>query len=89
LIQNADLSAWISSRRCVVRAALAGAAWALIATIARAGGKMSQVEAQYRDRPKNGLSCAACSLFRPPAACAVVVGVISPHGWCQFFDLPD
>jgi hypothetical protein len=51
--------------------------------------KVSQVEAQYQDRPKNGLSCAACALFRPPAACAVVSGVISPNGWCRFFDLPD
>jgi hypothetical protein len=50
---------------------------------------MSPAEAQYQDRPKNGLSCAACALFRPPAACAVVAGVVSPHGWCRFFDLPD
>ncbi len=51
--------------------------------------KVSPAEAQYQDRPKNGLSCAACALFRPPAACAVVSGVISPNGWCRFFDLPD
>ncbi len=49
----------------------------------------SQAEALYQDQPKNGLSCAACALFRPPAACAVVMGAISPTGWCRFFDLPD
>lgn len=53
------------------------------------GQKVSQAAALYQDRPKGGLSCAACALFRPPAACAVVVGPISPNGWCRFFDLPD
>ena len=50
---------------------------------------MSQAAAQYQGLPKAGLSCAACALFRPPAACAVVAGAISPTGWCRFFDLPD
>jgi hypothetical protein len=56
---------------------------------ALAQSKVSQAEALYQDRPKNGISCAACALFRPPAACAVVMGVISPQGWCRFYDLPD
>ena len=51
--------------------------------------KASQIEALYQDQPKNGLSCAACALFRPPAACAVVAGTVSANGWCRFFDLPD
>jgi hypothetical protein len=51
--------------------------------------QVSQAEALYQDRPKNGLDCAACALFRPPAGCAVVAGVIRPYGWCRFFDLPD
>ena len=56
---------------------------------ALAQSKVSQAEALYQDRPKNGISCAACALFRPPVARAVVMGVISPQGWCRFFDLPD
>jgi hypothetical protein len=51
--------------------------------------KVSQVEALYQDHPKGGLSCAACALFRPPAACVVVAGAINSKGWCRFFDLPD
>jgi hypothetical protein len=51
--------------------------------------KVAPAEALYQDRPKNGFSCAACALFRPPAACAVVAGAVSPNGWCRFFDLPD
>jgi hypothetical protein len=51
--------------------------------------KMSQADAAYQDRPKSGLTCAACTLFRPPRSCEVVEGDISPNGWCKFFDLPD
>jgi hypothetical protein len=51
--------------------------------------KISQAEAEYQDRPKSGLACAACTLFRPPRSCQVVAGDISPTGWCKFFDLPD
>jgi hypothetical protein len=50
---------------------------------------MSKTEAEYQDGPKNGLACAACTLFRPPRSCQVVQGDISPSGWCKFFDLPD
>jgi hypothetical protein len=51
--------------------------------------KLSQGEAEYQYRPKSGLICAACTLFRPPRSCEVVEGDISPNGWCKFFDLPD
>jgi hypothetical protein len=51
--------------------------------------KASLQEAEYQAGPKNGLSCAVCSLFRPPQTCEVVAGDISPQGWCKFFDLPD
>jgi hypothetical protein len=73
----------------LLRTALAGAT--AVASIARGGAqqKVSPAEAQYRDRPQNGLSCAACTLFRPPRGCVVVQGEISPNGWCKFFDLPD
>jgi hypothetical protein len=58
-------------------------------TPAQTQQKMSQIEAEYQPGPKNGLSCAACTLFRPPRSCEVVQGDISPDGWCKFFDLPD
>lgn len=66
--------------------------WALYGAIvapASAEQKMSRSEAEYQDAPKNGLTCAACTLFRPPRSCEVVAGDISPNGWCKFFDLPD
>jgi len=77
-------------RRDLLGAAISAASVAVLAAArASAQQKVSQTEAQYQDRPKNGLDCAACALFRPPAACAVVSGIISPNGWCRFFDLPD
>ena len=76
-------------RRSLLRAALSGAVVATAIAPAAAQQKTSAAEAQYQNRPKNGFSCAACALFRPPAACVVVAGAISPNGWCRFFDLPD
>ena len=78
------------ARRRLLRLAIsatAAASWA--APASAAPQKVSQAAALYQDQPKDGLSCAACTLFRPPAACAAVQGRISPHGWCRFFDLPD
>lgn len=78
------------ARRRVLRLAVSATAvagWA--ATGSAAPQKVSQADALYQDYPRGGLSCAACTLFRPPAACAAVAGRISPDGWCRFFDLPD
>jgi hypothetical protein len=69
--------------------ALSAAAIVAVAPRVSAQQKISQVEAEYQDRPKNGLACAACTLFRPPRACQVVQGDINPSGWCKFVDLPD
>jgi hypothetical protein len=76
-------------RRTLIRAALSGGILGLAFPSAPAQQKMSQAYAEYQDRPKNGLTCAACSLFRNPRSCEVVEGDISPNGWCKFFDLPD
>jgi hypothetical protein len=76
-------------RRTLVRASLSGGILGLAIVPAPALRKMSQADAEYQDRPKSGLTCAACSLFRRPRSCEVVEGDISPNGWCKFFDLPD
>ena len=76
-------------RRTLLRAALYGGMLSLAIPPAAAQQKLSQADAEYQDRPKNGLTCAACSLFRKPRSCEVVEGDISPNGWCKFFDLPD
>jgi hypothetical protein len=76
-------------RRTVLRAAFCGVSAVLWISRTTAQQKMSPLEAEYQDRPKSGLSCAACTLFRPPRSCEIVRGDISPNGWCKFFDLPD
>lgn len=76
-------------RRTLLRAGLCVAATRLGILVARAAQKFSKDTAEYQDAPKNGLTCAACSLFRAPRSCEIVEGDISPHGWCKFFDLPD
>jgi hypothetical protein len=76
-------------RRTLVRAAFSGVVLGWATTPASAQQKMSQAAAEYQERPKNGLTCAACSLFRKPRSCEIVDGDISPAGWCKFFDLPD
>ena len=76
-------------RREVLRAGLWGSAAGLAMPRASAQQKLSRAEAAYQDQPRTGLTCAACTLFRPPRACEIVQGDISPNGWCKFFDLPD
>lgn len=37
----------------------------------------------YQDKPgPGGKKCAGCRFFRKPSACSIVVGTISPDGWC-------
>jgi hypothetical protein len=76
-------------RRTLIRAALSGGILGLAIPPTAAQQKISQAEADYQDGPKNGLTCAACTLFRRPRSCEAVEGDISPNGWCKFFDLPD
>jgi hypothetical protein len=81
------------ARRWLLSGAMAGAVAGLAAglagiTAARAE-KMSKVEAEYQDSPKDIRMCATCSLFEPPQSCKVVEGDISPNGWCKAFALAD
>jgi hypothetical protein len=71
------------------RQVLAAVAFAAAAGRGEAQTKASQADAEYRAEPKNGLSCEVCTQFRPPHDCQIVLGEISPKGWCKFFDLPD
>jgi hypothetical protein len=76
-------------RRTLVQVVLCGGLTGLAIPAAYAQQKLSKSAAGYQDMPKDGLTCAACSLFRAPRSCEVVEGNISPNGWCRFFDLPD
>jgi hypothetical protein len=77
------------SRRQVLRVAAALTAALAAQRGAAAPAKLSQPAAHYQATAKYGESCAMCQLFRPPHACRIVAGDISPDGWCAFFSLPD
>lgn len=66
-------------------AVAAGGGVVLIAVSTSAEAKMTQEGAGYQGSPKDGDSCANCSLFKPPTSCVLVDGTISPTGWCRFY----
>ena len=47
--------------------------------------KVAPALVAYQETPKDGHSCAGCSLFEPPNACKAVAGNISPSGWCKLW----
>ncbi len=69
---------------------IAGLPLAVAATTAVAAaaddssGTKAQFKYQLKPGPK-GQKCSACSLFKAPAGCSVVKGVISPNGYCIAF----
>jgi hypothetical protein len=76
------------SRRLLLRSAVAtiGGVAAVLGMGSPAEARMSQKAAGYQLTPKNGQSCANCSLFKPPSACTLVDGVVVAAGWCRFYD---
>jgi hypothetical protein len=54
-------------------------------TSVQADTKMTQKDSEYQPTPKNGQSCATCEYFTAPGGCKIVLGKVSPQGWCAFF----
>lgn len=53
--------------------------------MAEAQEKATKTMAKYQDHPNGSSQCAVCRYFRPPHACQLVAGDISPNGWCSYF----
>jgi len=54
---------------------------------ATGAGKLSQVQAQYRDQPNGDQQCANCTNFNAgDNTCKAVEGQISPEGWCTLWN---
>ena len=77
------------SRRRMLRT---GAALSLAALASRAlrgtahaQQKVAKAVVKYQDSPNAGHQCSTCSNFVAPDGCKVVVGKISPHGWCSIW----
>jgi hypothetical protein len=69
------LGRWLSS------AALVG----LMTLPAQAINRFTKAASRYMNHPNGDQRCAACRHFQPPGSCEVVMGRISPHGWCKWF----
>lgn len=54
---------------------------------AKGKGKVEKAKVRYQDFPKGTKHCAKCSMFRSPDKCVYVKGKVSPHGYCDAFDL--
>lgn len=68
-------------KQMIVLPALASAMAAGAAVPAMAADNKKQF--RYQDKPgPHGQKCSQCRFFRPPSACSVVTGKISPNGWC-------
>ncbi len=64
---------------------IAGAASTAVAAAADdSSGTKAQLKYQVKPGP-GGKKCSGCALFKPPAACSVVKGKISPNGYCIAF----
>ena len=79
------------ARRNFFRSAATLTGAALVAAVIpvrelRAQQKLSKSSMQYQDTPKNGQRCDECVYFKPPDACGLVEGKISPQGWCVAYN---
>ncbi len=81
----------VSRRRLIVLGGgLTCAAGTLVAAAAAgaqtaAAKKMSQATAGYQPKPMGKAKCDLCSLWQSPASCKLVLGPISPSGWCNLY----
>ena len=48
--------------------------------------KISKAAARYQSAPKGTKRCRTCSMFRPPNSCTLVMGEISPYGYCKYWE---
>lgn len=48
--------------------------------------KMTKIEAHYTDRGMGASKCKNCQHFMAPNRCQIVLGNISPEGWCTHFE---
>ena len=48
--------------------------------------QISKADAHYTDNSIGGSKCANCRHFLSPNRCEIVLGRISPNGWCEHFE---
>ena len=77
------------SRRRMLRGAVFVAGGALfgagLSASPAAPAKLVKAAANYQMTPKGNARCSNCTHWRPPIDCEVVVGPVSPVGWCRVY----
>lgn len=75
------------SRRTLLGRCLSSAA-ALVGLMtlpAQAINHFTKAASRYQNHPNADRRCAGCVHFKAPGSCEVVLGHISPHGWCKWW----
>lgn len=49
--------------------------------------RVAKSEAHYQTFARQNEHCSLCSMFQAPDSCSAVTGLISPHGWCRYFEV--
>jgi hypothetical protein len=57
--------------------------------IRQAAAKAPKVNAHYQDQPNGPQHCEVCAYYVAPVGCKLVVGEVSPNGWCSFFHVKN
>jgi hypothetical protein len=75
------------SRRTLLGGCLSGAALAGTMTVPAdaAVNRFTKMASRYQNHPNGEAHCALCMHFQRPGSCEVVMGHISPGGWCKWF----
>ena len=50
-----------------------------------APAKLAKAAANYQSTPRGNARCSNCAHWQPPIDCKVVVGPVSPIGWCGLY----
>ena len=87
---NFRISTWSRRRVSLTGAGLAGGGALGAAGLGRdhasaQGAKIPPTVAHYQETPKGKAACETCASFIAPSACKIVLGAISPSGWCILY----
>lgn len=66
-------------------ASIMGAAAVVGSSTAVQAAKMTQRTVKYQDTPKVEQRCENCALFKAPASCENVDGMVVGQGWCILY----
>jgi hypothetical protein len=85
-VKGESMQGTVSRRRILqIGATVAALGSGALCGTAHAQQKVAKDVVKYQDSPNAGHQCSGCSNFVAPDACKVVLGKISPHGWCSIW----